>query len=231
MEPTKIIFLLGLSRSGKDTVGQMLADKGYTRVAFADSLKEEYAKTNGIDVSVLQIQGPEKEKHRGGLIELAEDRKKINPNHWLEAAFKPYLTEEGFFKEGLKLVVTDFRRINEIEWILERKKEIYEVNMQNLLHNSPCCGVSMNDESTCVDCGKDITPEEMVKHYLDMKIIYINRPGNEDTDVLTHHTIGFSFGLQKGNLPFQVVDATIINDKTLEILQQKVINCMNSLGL
>ena len=44
MKTSHVIFLLGLAGSGKDTVGKAFVDKGYTRVSFADALKDEYAK-------------------------------------------------------------------------------------------------------------------------------------------------------------------------------------------
>ena len=74
-----IIFLLGEAGSGKDTVGKEFVKLGYTRVSFADAMKQQYADLNNIDVQDLQIQGLKKEIHRPKLIEFAEnERKKWN---------------------------------------------------------------------------------------------------------------------------------------------------------
>lgn len=205
MEPTKIIFLLGCSLSGKDTIGKMLVSKGYTRVSFADAVKQEYAEQNNLNVEVLHKQGPEKEKHRSGMIELAESKRAIDPLCWLKKAFEPFLDEKGEFKEGLKLVITDCRRSSEIEWIQIQKQHIYDLN------------TSINDPT--------------IKHYLDFKLIHVKRPNTIDPDVLTHYTIGYAYGLSHANLPFSIVDASINNDLDVKALEAKVNLCMEEFDL
>lgn len=113
---TKIVFLLGEAGSGKDTIGKEFVKRGYTRVSFADVMKQEYADLMEINVSELHIQGPKKELHRPGLIEFAENKKKEDPLIWLKKAFAPYQDTSENFKEDLKLVVTDFRRESEVDW-------------------------------------------------------------------------------------------------------------------
>lgn len=117
MEKTELVFLCGLSYSGKDTVGKEFIKKGYIRVAFGDAVKEEYARIHNIDVKDLHIQGPIKELHRSEIINLAELQRAIDPTFWINKAIEPYLDENGKIKEGLKLVFTDVRRRSEIDFI------------------------------------------------------------------------------------------------------------------
>lgn len=120
----KKIFLLGYSKVGKDTISEYLQNDNYQRISFADELKNEYAMLNNIDVQILHTQGPEKEFHRGGLIELAENVKKTNMNFWLEKAFDNYYIDKSrqLLNPDSKLIITDCRRTNEIQWIKDYKK-------------------------------------------------------------------------------------------------------------
>lgn len=191
LEASNLIFLAGLASSGKDTLGQMFVDKGFTRVAFADTLKAEYAKLKNITVEELHIQGPIKESHREGIIFYAEAKRNEDPYYWINKAIEPYLDEKGQFKEGLKLVFTDVRRISEIDWIYSFK-EINYWGEQNI------------DTS----------------HYIQTKLFLINRPSILDADVLSHETIGYLKGLNKVS-PFTLLNATILNDSTKEDLEKK----------
>ena len=52
LEPTPLVGFVGLKRSGKDTAAQALVDRGWTRMAFADPLKEMSMKLRGVWVEV-----------------------------------------------------------------------------------------------------------------------------------------------------------------------------------
>lgn len=52
LEPTPLVGFVGLKRSGKDTAAQALIDRGWTRMAFADPLKEMSMKLRGVWVQV-----------------------------------------------------------------------------------------------------------------------------------------------------------------------------------
>lgn len=52
LEPTPLVGFVGLKRSGKDTAAQALVDQGWTRMAFADPLKEMSMKLRGVWVQV-----------------------------------------------------------------------------------------------------------------------------------------------------------------------------------
>lgn len=118
---TQLVFLLGESNVGKDTVGAVFIKHGYTRVSFADLVKEEYAKLHDIPLEQLHEPGEMKEKHRPGVIEYAEAKRKTNPYYWLEKAFEPYLNSDKSFKSNLKLVITDCRRFPEVDWVYVNK--------------------------------------------------------------------------------------------------------------
>ena len=185
MKTTKIIFLLGTAGSGKDTVGRMFVNKGYTRVSFADTLKEEYANHLGIDVSLLHKQGPQKEKLRAGIIKYAEDKKKTDPLIWLNKAFEKHRDTNGQFKDGIKLVVTDFRRDCEVDWYYNLWEQIQEYEFHEELHKKK-------------------------KHPIDLRMFYINRD-TTDKDPLTHFTVGKVHGINKVHQGF--IDAVIHNNE------------------
>lgn len=52
LESTPLVGFVGLKRSGKDTAAQALVDQGWTRMAFADPLKEMSMKLRGVWVQV-----------------------------------------------------------------------------------------------------------------------------------------------------------------------------------
>ncbi len=192
MEKTELVFLCGLSQSGKDTVGEEFVKQGYTRVAFADAVKVDYAIAQGLDIELLYIQGPIKESHREGIIAYAESMRAIDPMYWIKKAVEPYLDENNNIKEGLKLVFTDVRRRSEIDWIYSIK------NIQS-----------------CVEDNGDV-----IGHYERAKLFLIKRP-IVDTDVLSHETIGYMEGISRQS-DFQFIDAIILNNGTKEDLAKKV---------
>lgn len=207
MKNTNIVFLLGCSRSGKDTIGEHLVNKyNYKRVSFADAVKEEYAANQGIDVSILHTQGPEKEAHRAGMIEYAESERKKNPLCWLEKAFKPYMEDvkesmdSYAFKEDLNLVITDCRRIDEIDWVVYFKDLINHVRLE------------LEAE------GQTFEP------YLNIELWYVQRQEAEDadTDVLTHKCIGYARGYHRAAIAYPVIDCIISNNDTIEALSAKI---------
>ena len=194
-----IIFLLGEAGVGKDSVAETFIEKGFTRVSFADALKKEFANKNEIDVSILHIQGKEKEKYRKKIIEFAEAARAIDPLIWLTKAFEPYINPTTHsFKDGLKLVITDFRRNAEVEWYLKVWEEKMKLYFERNAKFSQ----------------------------LDLKLIHVIRPGINDPDILTAHAIGMVYGIDLVHPGF--IDAIINNDSTKEVLKEKVNNLLNS---
>lgn len=203
LEPTQIFFFLGESQSGKDTAGEMLCTfNDFTRVSFADAVKDEVAELHGIDVRLLHQQGPIKEQYRDAMISLAEGKRAIDPLCWVKRAFKPYQNEDGSFKPGLKLVVTDCRRDAEIDWILAKKTEIANAELA-------------------------ASEAETARHYEQVRLFNIIRHNKPvDKDVLTHACIGYALGIQKmlneQRSHIRLIDAFVYNNDTLEQLAVKL---------
>lgn len=203
-EPTTIVFLLGESLSGKDTTGAlMVKEHGYTRVSFADAVKIDVANMNNIDVQDLHRQGPIKEKYRSAMIGHAEAERAKDPLIWLKKAFLPYQNEDGHFKKGLKLVVTDCRRESEIDWILQQKEYIHNIEYSNRAQS-----------------------KIPVNHYLTIRLFLIDRANKPvDQDIITHKCISYALGMHKGLkevTQVRLMDGIIHNNGTLEQLEAKV---------
>lgn len=199
MKRTNVIFLLGCSQAGKDTVGEVLIKNyNFQRISFADALKKEMADRYGLDEKLLSIQGEYKEAHRPLMIEVAERERAKDPLCWMKKALSPYIDESidplYGIKDDLNLVITDCRRDAEIDWIYNFKKEI-----------------------------NDLESESEV-HYLNVELWYIQRDEAEqnDPDVLTHYCIGYAKGLHRAANGFNVIDAIIKNNATEEALRNKL---------
>jgi hypothetical protein len=167
MKQTIIVGLLGLSKSGKDTIGEHFVKHGFIRVAFGDMLKREYAEINNVSLQDLITQGIEKEKHRVKIIEYAEKKRSENPYYWIEKAIAPFLNDKGQIEEGLKLVFTDIRRDKEIDWFEELKSIQFHTQKYDRVH------------------------------YITTNLFLVERLGNLDLDNLTHETIGYAKGISK----------------------------------
>jgi cytidylate kinase len=118
-----IIGLTGYAQSGKDTVAQILVDKyGYTRVAFADKIREISYELNPIVKPGMKLQdavdemGWEKAKVRIPEVRrIMQDlgvgaRKVFGENFWVQQALRDVHFEGNF-------VITDVRFPNEADAI------------------------------------------------------------------------------------------------------------------
>jgi hypothetical protein len=132
-------MIKGFSRSGKDFLGKILCDRhGYTRFAFADSLKEIVAREYLCDLSLLHSQ---------------IGKEKICEQDDLKRTYRQILIDEDVFAKSLvpkiakhdKVVITDWRYLNEYQY-LYRNLPRYKINTIHILredqHKSP-----VNDES------------------------------------------------------------------------------------
>lgn len=119
-----IILLRGFSHSGKDYIGQLLCtDYGYTRFAFADSLKKIVAKDFGCTIELLHSQEGKlqicendlnKRTYRQILIDEALRLRNIDSN-----IFVKYCCQEIIESNSEKIVITDWRYPNEIELLYQ----------------------------------------------------------------------------------------------------------------
>ena len=125
-----IIGLTGYAQSGKDTVANILVEKyGYTRIAFADKIREFLYDMNPMYDSIageprfvksaVDRYGWDVAKQDPHIRRLLQNtgvsaRKTFGENHWVVEAFKNIDRDKDY-------VVTDVRFTNEAEWL----KDIY----------------------------------------------------------------------------------------------------------
>jgi phosphomevalonate kinase len=190
---TTLVWLLGESKVGKDTVGDMFIKKGFTRIAFADKPREELAAKLGIELKDLIMQGPIKEKYRPALIKLAEEARVKDPYVWIKKAFENYQTLEGEFKDDIKLIITDCRRVSEIKWYYKFWKKNRD------------------------EFGPFFAPSS---EQVNLRLFHVVRQGTQDSDVLTHECIGYTKAINDLNPGF--IDATLFNDTTIKDLEAKI---------
>ncbi len=102
----KILGICGYATSGKDEFAKGLVARGFTRVAFADSLKQEVSRHMGITIERLEA---EKILWRPLLVEYGRGKRRIDPGHWIAQAAANLPASD--------IVVTDVRYLNEAKWI------------------------------------------------------------------------------------------------------------------
>ena len=179
-----LIGLCGFARSGKDSIAKVLTNRlGFKRISFADILKkdlneyfidevyEELQNKNiNIDYNLIDFLNPStieiKEALRPYMIWFGEEMKKINGiHHWTNRAFS------SLGESDKKIVITDVRRVNELE--LFRNSKEYQKRRNK---NRADLGIS-------VDTIFDITSD------YDSLLFYVNQLHIEDNDQLTINTI------------------------------------------
>jgi len=143
LDGVTLIGFCGYARSGKDTIGKMMVEKmGFKRIAFGDVLKKDLdehmrpqvyqdLKTKGFDIYFedVNFSNPRsieiKEILRPYMIWFAETMKTKNGlHHWTNRA----LLE---IEDSKKIVITDVRRINELE-LFQHNKEQHKNKLQNM---------------------------------------------------------------------------------------------------
>ena len=109
-----IILLSGKQRSGKDTFADVATGTfNFTRIAFADSLKMEVAKSYGLTLDSLEELKNSTEEYRSLLISWARCRTLNDKNYFVEKAL-PLMEKKDL------IVVTDFRFPKEKEIIVNK---------------------------------------------------------------------------------------------------------------
>lgn len=129
----QVIGLSGYGRAGKDTIGQALVNRGFTRTAFADRIREGLYAMNPLLtgnerlVDVIDAQGWEATKAthpelRVLLQRLGSEvgRDLIGENLWVDMTFKNA-------PDGAKVVVTDCRFPNEAATVKRLGGQIWRV--------------------------------------------------------------------------------------------------------
>jgi hypothetical protein len=118
-----IIGISGLARSGKDSFFEYSKpyldsiSRKYTRLAFADALKQEtdeFLKTN-VGISSFTEKNSEKEIIRPFLVTYGTHiRRKLNQNCWIDKIQDSVIKES---QSGKVVFITDVRFENEIDWV------------------------------------------------------------------------------------------------------------------
>jgi len=125
-----IILLRGYSHSGKDFVGNVLCnDYGYTRFAFADSLKKMVSETFGCPLELLHTQEGKlqvcdsdtlKRTYRQILIDEALRLRNTDPT-----IFANHCCQEIKKSDATKIVITDWRYPNEFDTVISEFPDIF----------------------------------------------------------------------------------------------------------
>ena len=129
-----IIGLAGKARAGKDTVANILvAEHGYTRVAFADALKDiayqlnplvPYGDTAERLVDLVDTQGWDEAKSlydvRAFLQNLGVAVRQYDADFWVKAALRIHSGDEN-------IVISDVRFPNELDAVLDAGGAVYRV--------------------------------------------------------------------------------------------------------
>jgi hypothetical protein len=194
-EPLKgktIIGLCGYAQSGKDTFGKMMVEKlSFKRISFGDALKKDLdehmrpqvfndLKNKGVDIRIedVNFSFPRnieiKEILRPYMIWFSELMKEINGiHHWTNRA----LTDIG---ESKKIVITDVRRVNELE-LFQHNKEQYKNRVKSMyMAEMPQSYLSFVEENR-VNSG------------FDSLLIHINQFKLNDSDSRTSETIKIAY--------------------------------------
>ena len=107
----RIIGLLGVPRSGKNTVAKYLQEsRNFATMAFADKIKEEYGITKE-DFEAAKITG-DIEKLRQDLWDFSASKKKKEPLYFIDKVIKDALNLTQ------SVIITDIRTINELDCFL-----------------------------------------------------------------------------------------------------------------
>ena len=179
-----VVGLAGFSRSGKDTIAKTLIKRlGFKRISFADTLKEDLneflkdqvyydliSNDSPLDMELINFLHPStqevKEILRPYMIWFGEKMKQINgPHHWTNRAFSKIEPDDR------KLVISDVRRINELE-IFRNSKEFQKIRNKNR-----------------EELGINIPSYYEVDAEYDSLLFFVNQIHNKDDDSLTKQTI------------------------------------------
>jgi hypothetical protein len=135
-----IIGLTGYAQSGKDTVAKILVENyGYTRVAFADKIREFLYETNPMYDSIagepvfvktkVDRDGWENAKQSAHIRRLLQNsgvaaRKVFGDSFWVHEAMKTMLNDP---RPDMNYVITDVRFLNEADMIRANNGQIWRI--------------------------------------------------------------------------------------------------------
>ena len=135
-----IIGLTGYAQSGKDTVAKILVEEyGYTRIAFADKIREFLYETNPMYDSIagepvfvkakVDRDGWEVAKQSPHIRRLLQNsgvaaRKLFGEDFWVDEAMKSMLNDP---RPDMNYVITDVRFLNEADMLRANNGQIWRI--------------------------------------------------------------------------------------------------------
>ena len=162
-----IVGLVGKKRTGKDlfylSCLELYLEKRIglppKRFAFADSLKQEVAKTAGISMEELNAR---KTEFRGILQDVGNERRKHDEDYWIgRVAFKMINFDREMFGQ-LHIphiaIITDVRFLNEAVWIQSLGGKLVRVLRSDLEEDTEDKHIS-ETELTKIHCDISVTNE------------------------------------------------------------------------
>jgi hypothetical protein len=179
-----IILLRGFSHCGKDFIGSILCAKyEYQRFAFADSLKKMVALSTNCPLSQLHSQqgkleickdDPQKRTYRQILIDEALRLRNMNSDIFID-----YCCREIKQYESDKVVITDWRYANELEYIEKRFPHFKVIPVHIVRTEQSKSPVDDISEYQLVDRNNDYilynNMDDTIYSQIDKLINYVNR--------------------------------------------------------
>lgn len=127
----RIIGLSGKAGSGKDTLADILATNSrFIKMSFAKSLKEMSIKYFGIprDMAFSSIKEPIVRQVLQGIGQCF--REEVDRNFWIDKLEEEILLMKSISEEK-RIIITDVRYINEINWIRKKGGKLVKIERQN----------------------------------------------------------------------------------------------------
>lgn len=120
-----------MAGAGKDEIGKVFTEEyNFKRYAFGDAVKYDYA--NSIGANPVDMFNHNKNANRPGIIAHGEGKRKDNQRYWIDVVDKDI---QENFANNLPVVITDIRRVAEIDYIRELiekygKKKVYLIKIE-----------------------------------------------------------------------------------------------------
>ena len=162
-----LIGLSGYAQSGKDSVAEVLVrDFGFTRIAFADKIKELLYEIDDNVRFIVDTMGWDKAKQNPVIRRKLQDlgmnaRKVFDDDFWIRQAIKGIGLQT-------RVVITDVRFPNEMQAVWEMDGRVWRVDRP---------GVDAVNDHISEHAIKELTPD-----------VYINNTGTlEDLEIAVHN--------------------------------------------
>lgn len=114
----KVVVLSGKRYAGKDALAAIIQQQhpNWVITPIAQACKAEYAETSGADFDRLMNDQAYKELHRKGIIQVADNRRHENPEHWISLTLLKHQDCPG-------VIISDMRFMAEYNYIRAQHPE------------------------------------------------------------------------------------------------------------